>query len=593
MIHFTFIQHRKEGRQKKERKLCPQMIISNHCYCNFEKDFNLILDQSFTKYDHMCIIGDLNYDLLSPEKSKVLNNICDSFNFTNLIKEATCFTKNGSPSLIDVILTNSKNLFCHSVNFNCGLSDWHHMIATVFKENSSSNKRQKVTFRSYKNFCEADFVHDLQRAPLHIAGIFDDVNDSYWAYETLVREIVDEHAPQKQKYPKKEAPPFMNTELRRAIYKKKMLYNKFNKYKGKNNWENYKKQRNYVTKLRKQSIKLYFFERCSGGPKSKDFWPNIKPFLSSKAAKNSADIILMENNCLVSDQTEVCNILNDFYINIAQEIGINNQQADSSAMHPSIQAIKDNSPFGGYDTFAFKPVSESQVFKIVNSLNSKKATGVDQIPPKILRVGAEALSAPISSIFNMSISQKKFPDSMKVAQVSPIFKKDDPFIKKNYRPVSVLTTHSKIFERIMFDQLSDHFETIFNKYLAAFRKGYGCQSTLLRLLEDWKRDLDNHRYVGAILMDLSKAFDCLPHGLIIEKLAAYGLSDSACSLLQSYLSDRKQMVKLGHCKSILLSIIKGVPQGSILGPLLFNVFLNDIFYFVKKCGICNVLIYII
>ena len=88
-------------------------------------------------------------------------------------------------------------------------------------------------------------------------------------------------------------------------------------------------------------------------------------------------------------------------------------------------------------------------------------------------------------------------------------------------------------------------------------------------------------------MDLSKAFDCLPHGLIIDKLAAYGLSDSACSLLQSYLSDRKQMVKLGHCKSTFLKIIKGVPQGSILGPLLFNIFLNDIFYFVKKSNLYN------
>ena len=106
----------------------------------------------------------------------------------------------------------------------------------------------------------------------------------------------------------------------------------------------------------------------------------------------------------------------------------------------------------------------------------------------------------------------------------------------------------------MLDQLSGHFETIFNTYLAAFRKGFGCQTTLLRLLEDRKRDLDNHRYVGAILMDLSKAFDCLPHGLIIEKLAAYDLSASACSLLQSYLSDRKQMVKLGQCKSTFLSL---------------------------------------
>ena len=217
----------------------------------------------------------------------------------------------------------------------------------------------------------------------------------------------------------------------------------------------------------------------------------------------------------------MCNILND--INIAQEIGINNQSADSSATHPSIQAIKKNSPLEGYENFDFEPVSGSQVLKIINSLSSKKATGVDQIPPKILKAGADALSGPISSIFNKSISQKQFPDRLKEAQVSPIFKKDDPFIKKNYRPVSVLTTHSKIFERIMFNQLSDHFETIFITYLAAFRKGFGCQTTLLRLLEDWKRGLDNHRYVGAILMDLSKAFDCLPHGLIIEKLAAYGL----------------------------------------------------------------------
>ena len=107
------------------------------------------------------------------------------------------------------------------------------MIGTVFKENSISNKRQKVTFRSYKNFCEADFVRDLQRAPLHIAGIFDDIDDSYWAYETLVREIVDAHAPQKQKYPKKESPLFMNSELRRAIYEKKMLLNKHKNIKEK------------------------------------------------------------------------------------------------------------------------------------------------------------------------------------------------------------------------------------------------------------------------------------------------------------------------------------------------------------------------
>ena len=139
----------------------------------------------------------------------------------------------------------------------------------------------------------------------------------------------------------------------------------------------------------------------------------------------------MENNSLVSDQAEVCNILNDFYINIAKEIGINNQTSDTATTtHPSIQAIKDNSPIEGFENFDFKPVSESQVLKIINSLSSKKATGVDQIPPKILKAGAEVLSGPVSSIFNKGVSQNQFPDRLKVAQVSPIFKKDDPFIRR-------------------------------------------------------------------------------------------------------------------------------------------------------------------
>ena len=135
----------------------------------------------------------------------------------------------------------------------------------------------------------------------------------------------------------------------------------------------------------------------------------------------------------------------------------------------------------------------------------------------------------------------------------------------------------------MHNQISTFMDEYFNPFLAAFRKGFGCQSILLRLLEDWRKAFDNHECVAAILMDLSKAFDCLPHGLLIAKLRAYGLSEEVVELLESYLSDRSQQVRLGTWEKPF----KGVPMGSILGPLHFNIFLNDIFYFVLRSTIYN------
>ena len=153
--------------------------------------------------------------------------------------------------------------------------------------------------------------------------------------------------------------------------------------------------------------------------------------------------------------------------------------------------------------------------------------------------------------------------------------------------VSVLNNISKVFERVICDQVCHHFEQIFNNFLCAFRKGHGCQTVLLRILEDWREALDKNLYTAAILMDLSKAFDCLPHNILLEKLLAYGLSKESVSLFESYLSDRKQQIKIGHIVSSWGDISKGVPQGSVLGPILFNVFINDIFLFIKHGQLYN------
>ena len=175
---------------------------------------------------------------------------------------------------------------------------------------------------------------------------------------------------------------------------------------------------------------------------------------------------------------------------------------------------------------------------------------------------------------------------MKIADPSSLFKKDD-MSKKNYRPISLLPTIAKIFERLMHRQLSEFIARFFSPLLGGFRQGYNKQHVLLNFLQYCKNSIDNKGLAGAVFMDLSKAFDCVNHGLLIAKLSAYGLNMDALQLIRSYLTNRQQRVKINSSFSAWKEIKIGVPQGSVLGPLLFNVFANDIFWFPHRTKIRN------
>jgi len=194
---------------------------------------------------------------------------------------------------------------------------------------------------------------------------------------------------------------------------------------------------------------------------------------------------------------------------------------------------------------------------------------------------------PLTNCINKCITTGTFPTELKLADITPLFKKGDPKNKANYRPISLLPLISKIYERVIHFQLSKFADNFLSPKLCGFRKNYSTQYALFELMKKWQNCLDKSGCVGTILMDLSKAYDCIPHDLLIAKLAAYGLDKTSLLLILDYLNDRKQRVKVKSTFSFFLEIFQGIPQGSILGPILFNIFLNDLLLSYQITEICN------
>ena len=213
--------------------------------------------------------------------------------------------------------------------------------------------------------------------------------------------------------------------------------------------------------------------------------------------------------------------------------------------------------------------------KRLKKLDCTKASQDTDIPSSIIKENADIFANFLYFSYNKAVSDCEFPKSFKNANVLPIYKNNSSLEEKNYRPIRIIPNLSKIYERIIHSQISAYFDKILSKYQFGFRKGYSSQQCLLVLMEKWKKCLEKGGKCGALLTDLSKTFDCLLHDLLIAKLHAHGFEIDSLRLIYSYLVGRKQRVKIDKEYSTWQEILFGVPQGSILGPLLFNIHMCD------------------
>ena len=406
----------------------------------------------------------------------------------------------------------------------------------------------------------------------------------------------------KQKLPRANHSPYISKPLRKAIMRRSHLEKVYYKNKSEKFFKAYKKQKNFCSRLYKKEKKRFFNNlNLSFAADNKFFWKTIKPFFSNKENYGS-QIRLVEKGEVLQDDDLIAKELDKFFKNAVSTLNfkenrfITNRSSDDITdpadkaidkykFHPSIPLTQKH--LKKHDVFSFKRVEIGDIEKEVNKINPKKAATSNSIPPKIFEKSSKISASALHKLFNDSIEKSDFPQNLKLADIAAVYKKNDTLDKTNYRPVNILPVVSKIFERIMQKQINDFVISFLSPYLCGYRKGFNTQHTLLTLIEKWRKSLDNKGFGGAILMDLSKAFDTLNHDLLISKLHAYGFQYDALKLLHSYLSKRWHRTKVSMSFRSWEELIKGVPQESGLGPILFNLYLNYLFYLPDFTEVCN------
>ena len=272
----------------------------------------------------------------------------------------------------------------------------------------------------------------------------------------------------------------------------------------------------------------------------------------------------------MTNTKDIAEGFNDYFSNIGPDLA---SKIDTPNLNFQTYIEKAKSEFS-----AFQPVIVSNVYHLLHGLSSNKATGVDKISSKIIKIAAPAISDSLTYIFNQAITLSLFPHEWKTARVIPLYKNGQRNLPGNYRPISVLPVISKIMERILYDQLYNYltkFELLSDSQFG-FRKFHSTATALLDCTNDWYMNLDRKMFNLVVLIDLKKAFDTVDHQILLKKLELYGIKGQALSFLESYLSNRNQKCQIQGSVSSEKLIKCGVPQGSILGPLFFLLYINDL-----------------
>ena len=556
----------------------------------FIQSIGEVLDK-YSVYDKFIIAGDFNMR----EGCGCLDAFLDEFCAKNIVKEPTCYKNPDNPSCVDLFITNSHRSFMKTTALSTGLSDFHKMIVTVMRTTFPKAKPKVVKYRDMSKFDQNCFNQELQ------INLKDQPPD-YDLFEKIFLRVLDFHAPQKTRLVRANQKPYVTNVMRKAIMRRTQLQNKYFKFRTQEHLEAFKRQKNYCNRLYKRERKQYYYNlNLNNITDNKKFWKTMKPLFSNKGGVKE-NIVLVEGDRIINEDAELAQTFNNFFDNAVKSLGITENKAllnvvepsddvvlDAIKMyesHPSILKIRECIVV---DTnFSFSTVEIDVIQRELKNLNPKKGIPYMNIPAKQLKEAISVIDLPLLAIWNeQMVGKGVFPSRLKLADVTPIFKKLQSVLKENYRPVTVLPVVSKLFERIMDKQIAEHMEKFLSPYVCGYRSKHGPQLAMLIMIEMWKKIRNEGGIACGVLMDLSKAFDTINHKLLIAKLHAYGFNISALRLIWSYFDERWQRTKINNAFSPYSRVESGMGQGSVNGPRFFNYYINDFFFFMANVFICN------